>query len=433
MDTQKKMREAFIRRFLESNPIHEVRLVCMEALAEAMEEEHNPLAEEILKRLSQKVSPLGNTRERVAFNLCKDITCNAQEDYLRKESCKNMEPAFQTFYQWFPHGKVAHFAENSRILESIPEDSDEILIVDFDMGEGVQWALMIEAIAHKQQRTLKITSIKWEDEISECVFARWKFEDTKNKLFAHAKSCGLKLKVEEKGIEDLFTELKKMNKRGGSGKREWLAFNCMVGLPHMGRPRSRRHAMEFLRVAKDLIRSHGNNGIITFGDGDAIEKLKNCLNFKSFFKGNLVHYEALLESIEANFPKKLSEARIAIESLFVAPYVSSVVWLRKWEEVGENCHLQGRIGLEGSRFSREISNEVREMLKGSESSYQARIGGDNDNELVLEWEGTVSESLNMGNLEPNTLEVFFIFLLLLSIQNIGLVQNYFLLDVEEKY
>ncbi|KAI4353417.1 hypothetical protein L6164_002369 [Bauhinia variegata] len=364
--------------------------ILLEALAEAMEEGHNPLAQEILKCLSQKVSPLGNTLERVAFNLAQDITCNiSQEDYLRKEACKNLELAFQAFYQLFPHGKVAHFAANSRILESIPEDSDEIHIVDFDMGEGVQWASLIETIAQRQPRILKLTSIKWQDdEIAECLFVPWKFEDTKKQLSVHAKSCGLKLMVEEKGIEDLVMELKRMNKRGGSGKREWLAFNCMVGLPHMARPRSRRHAMEFLRAAKDLICSYGNKGIITFGNGDVCEKLKNCMNFRSFFEGSLVHYQALLESIEANFPKKHLEARIAMESLFVAPYVSSLAWLQKWEKVRENCHLQGGIGLEGSRFSKWILMEVTEMLKGSESSYQTRIEGDNGNELVLEWKGT---------------------------------------------
>ncbi|KAI4353777.1 hypothetical protein L6164_002705 [Bauhinia variegata] len=359
----------------------------LEALAEAMEQGHNPLAEEILRHISRKVSPLGNTLEHVAFNLSQDITFISQDDYLRKETYKNLEPAFQTFYQWFPHGKVAHFAANSRILESIPVDSNEIHIVDFDMGEGIQWVSLIEAIA-QQHRTLKLTSIKWEDESPECVFTSWNFEDTEKQLSAHAKSCGLKLKVEEKGIEDLVIELKKMNKRGGSGKREWLAFNCMVGLPHMGRPRSRRHAVEFLRAAKDLICSYGNKGIITFGDGDVCEKLKNCMNFRSFFEGNLVHYQALLESIEANFPKKHSEARIAMESLFVGPYVSPLAWLQKWEEVRKNSHLQGEIGLEGSRFSKEIVMEIGEMLKGSECSYQARLEGDNDNELVLGWNGT---------------------------------------------
>lgn len=68
------------------------------------------------------------------------------------------------------------------------------------------------------------------------------------------------------GINDLVSELK--IKRGG--RREWLVFNCMVGLPHMGRVRSRSLVMEFLRVAKELIANSANcstihKGIIAFG------------------------------------------------------------------------------------------------------------------------------------------------------------------------
>ncbi|KAI4356042.1 hypothetical protein L6164_000095 [Bauhinia variegata] len=354
----------------------------LEALAEATEQGQKTLAEVILRCFSQKVSPLDKTLERIAFYLSQDITCSSQGDFIKKEACKNFDPAFKVIYQCFPHGKFAHFTANSAILEAIPEDSDAIHIVDFDMGEGVQWAPLMEAIAQQQQhRTLKLTSIKWEDESPECVF-------TRRQLYAHAKSCGLRLKLEEKGIENLVMELKKLNKREGNGKREFLAFNCMMGLPHMGRTRSRSHAMEFLKLAKDVIGSHGSKGIITFGDGDTYEKLRNCLNFKSFFEGNLMHYHALLESIEANFPKKFSEARIAMESLFVAPYVSALAWFKKWEEVRENCHLHGGIGLENRRFGKEIVMEVREMLKGSVSSYQARLEGNDGNELVLEWKGT---------------------------------------------
>jgi hypothetical protein len=71
------------------------------------------------------------------------------------------------------------------------------------------------------------------------------------------RSSGLKLTVEEMGIENLVSEMKKMKKRGGR-RSEWLVFNSVVGLPHMGRGRSRRLVMEFLRVAKEMIAGDGN-------------------------------------------------------------------------------------------------------------------------------------------------------------------------------
>ncbi|KAL6987882.1 hypothetical protein U1Q18_013627 [Sarracenia purpurea var. burkii] len=57
-------------------------------------------------------------------------------------------------------------------------------------------------------------------------------------------SFGIKLKVEEEGIENL----------------------------HMRREGSQGHVREFIRLAKELLaKSPANKGIITIGDGDAAE------------------------------------------------------------------------------------------------------------------------------------------------------------------
>ncbi|KAI9071684.1 hypothetical protein K1719_046357 [Acacia pycnantha] len=156
------------------------------------------------------------------------------------------------------------------------------------------------------------------------------FEEIRRNLNEHAKSCGLKLKVEEQSIEEMVTGLRKLNKRSANGNINFVAFNCMVGLPHMGRVRSRSYVLEFLRIARDFIKSSpSKRGIIAFGDGEACEKLKSSTNFKSFFNGHLVHYHALLESMESNFPLQFSEARMAMENLFVVPYISSKDWIQK--------------------------------------------------------------------------------------------------------
>ena len=303
----------------------------LKAYGEALEKDQRELGQVNLRRVSEKGSPVGKTLERLAFYLSQDSEINQGEN-LKQESLKNFKAAFQALYQALPDGKFAHFAANSAILEAIPDDAETIHIVDFDMGEGVQWPPMIEAIAH-QHKTLKLTSMRWEEE--DCNDAPlWRFEETKRRLYDQARAFGLKLKVEEMGIDDLVSELK--TKRGG--RREWLVFNCMVGLPHMGRGRSRSLVMEFLRLAKELIANSVNcstihKGIITLGDGDACEKLKNCSDFGSFFEGYLVHYKALLESLEMNLPLHFTEARIALECLFVAPYISSLAWFQRWKEI----------------------------------------------------------------------------------------------------
>ncbi|KAA8517454.1 hypothetical protein F0562_017747 [Nyssa sinensis] len=359
----------------------------LQAYGEAMEMEHRELEEVIVRCISEKVNPVGKTLERIAFNLFQST--EKEGEYLKQESSKNFEAAFKAFYQIFPYGRFAHFAANSAILEAIPDDAETIHIVDFNMGEGIQWPPMFEALG-PQQKTVRLTSIRSRED--DCSSPRWRFEEIKRQLYNHAASFGLRLKVEQTSIEDLVSEIKKTKKRGG--KREWLAFNCMVGLPHMGRGRSRSHVMEFLRVAMELITNSATNGIIAFGDGDAGEKLKYCSGYGSFFDGYLAHYQALCESMEWNFPIDLAEARIAMESLFVAPYVSSFSWFQKWEEMREGSDLQAEVGLEGCRLSIANLMEAKEMVKEEESLYTVKIEGQKENEMVLEWRGTPLVSIS---------------------------------------
>ncbi|XP_058000154.1 protein NODULATION SIGNALING PATHWAY 2 isoform X2 [Hevea brasiliensis] len=354
----------------------------LKAYGEAMEKGQSDLADVIMRCVSEKVSLAGEPLLRLAFNLSQDL--DKHGNYLKQESSKNFEAAFRAFYQIFPYGRFAHFAANSAILEAMPVDTETIHIVDFDMGEGIQWPPMLEALA-RLQKGVKLTTIKWENEDCDRAPLMWSFEEAKRRLLDHARGFGLMLKVEEMAIEHLVSEIKRRKKRGN--RKEFLVFNCMMGLPHMGRIRSRKAVEEFLRVAKESMANSVNKGIITIGDGDSWENLNNFSGFGSFFEGNMVHYQALLESIESEFPVHLAEARMALECLFVAPCISSEVWLEKWMEIKECCNVEMGSSLEGWRISRESMEEAREMVKGNENSYGLKIGGQWKNEMILEWKG----------------------------------------------
>ncbi|OMO84946.1 Transcription factor GRAS [Corchorus capsularis] len=193
----------------------------LKAYGEAREKNQTELGDVILRCVSEKSSPVGETWEKIAFNLSQD-----QGDYLMQESSKNFQAAFRAFYQMFPYGRFAHFAANSAILEAMPSDADMLHIVDFDIREGIQWPPMIEAMAW-QRKTLRLTSIRWGNE--DLGQSPWTFEDTRRQLCDHAKSFGLNLKMEEMGIEDLVNELQKMRKRGGNINGEyWLGLPWKV-------------------------------------------------------------------------------------------------------------------------------------------------------------------------------------------------------------
>lgn len=350
----------------------------LRAYGEAMENGEKELSEVIVNSINEKSSPLGNTMERVAYNLFQSR--ENQGEYLRQESSKNLVAAFKVLYQSLPNGRFAHFTANSAILESMPNDAATIQIVDFDMGEGIQWPSLIEALS-KKQKAMKLTSIKSEEE---CTSSCWNFGDTKKRLLAHARQYGVKLQIEEKTIDDLGSELIKMKRRGHA--REWLVFNCMVGLPHMGRRRPRRIVSEFLKVTKELLANYG--GIVILGDGEARESLNNCCSYASNFDNLLKHYQALFESLERNFPVYLAEARTAMESLFLAPFMSPVAWFQDWEETIKSCNFQTEMRLEGRRLSPENLAEAEQMVIEGENSYNVKIEGLREHEMVLQWKET---------------------------------------------
>lgn len=357
----------------------------LKAYGEAMENRNKELEEVILKRLEEKASPRGGAAQCLAYYLIKSLDQNL--DYLTHEASKNYVLAFTAFYEIFPYGRFAHVFATSSILEALPDDAEQICIMDFDMGEGVQWPPLIEALAKQHQRVTRIISLKSDD--SKSVHPLQRFEKTKDRLCKHAFSCGLKLKIDEIDMEGLVSEMKKMTKFGG---REFLAFNCMVGLPHMGRQKSSRHVSQFLKIAQDSIYTGDgtrNRGVITYGDGTRVEERRSDgYGFGSFFEGQLGHVTALLQSMECQMPMQLKEARIAMECLFVAPYVSSLSSSEKWEERDCRGGLPSKIGLNARRVSTDIVSEAKELVRDGDGLYWVGTEGEKENQVVLCFVGT---------------------------------------------
>ncbi|KAL2546577.1 Scarecrow-like protein 26 [Forsythia ovata] len=351
------------------------------AYGEATENGQKELARVIVNSIEEKSNPLGKTTERLAFYLFQ--LKENQGDYLRQESVKNFREAFKAFYQGLPYGRCAHFTANSAILESMPNDAATLHIVDFDIGEGIQWPPIIEAIS-RTHKVLKFTLIKSDDE---CSSPSWDVEGTKTRLQDQAKEFGLKLQINDKSVSDLASELTRMRKRGRG--REWLVFNCMFRLPHMARTRRRSHIKEFLKVAKDILTNYGASaGMVTLGYGETEIYSRTCSGYSSFFDELLKHYQALFESLEQSFPIHLADARTALESLFLGPCMSSHSWFQDWEELTECSDLRLEPELEARKLSQESLVEAKQIVNERENSYKAKIEGQREHEMVLEWKGT---------------------------------------------
>ncbi|XP_075512772.1 protein NODULATION SIGNALING PATHWAY 2-like [Primulina tabacum] len=350
----------------------------LRAHAEATENGEKDLAEVLVKSMNEKSSAMGSTIERVAFSLFQFK--EKRTEYLRLESIKNSIEAFMVFYQGLPIGRFAHLTANSAIIEAMPSDAAEVHVIDFDIGEGIQWAPLMEALSWKN-KSLKLTSVKLEGEGTSSF---WDIEETKKRLQGHAKQCNCKLQIEEKSREDVVNEITRMNKRGEG--REWLVFNCMVGLPHMARRRLRSQVLEFLKVAKELLSKFA--GILTLGDGEEGYGLNTCSSYQSFFDKLLRHYQALFESLEKNLPSYMAAARTTIESLFLAPFMSPFDWFQDWEEMMKSYNVQEGIGLAGRKLSKESLAEAKEMVSEREGAFKVKVEGYREHEMVLEWKDT---------------------------------------------
>lgn len=349
------------------------------AYIEAKELKHEVLAEKILRRLREKASPTGTTLDRVVYYFIRALD-DDQIEYLTQETSENYQTAYKVFYQMFPFGRFVHFSANKVILETIPKEVEVVHIIDFDIENGIQWPSLLEELERRGKRVVKLTAMEWDEE--DCVFHNsqvQRFKETKRWLYGYAKSLGLRLKIDEMDMEGLVSEMKRLKKRVGSN--EWLAFNCIVGLPHMKRGRCFKQVIEFIKLAKESIRtiSDVGRGVITFGDGSGSIDFSS---YGSFFEGKLREVLALVESIERHFPSQLEEARIAIESLFVAPYVSSSFAFKKWEETRDENMTLAELGLVAWDMSKDNLMEAKEGVREKESLYQVKVA-ERGNELVL--------------------------------------------------
>ncbi|KAL3750503.1 hypothetical protein ACJRO7_011497 [Eucalyptus globulus] len=295
----------------------------LKAYGEAREAKQQVLVGEISRQLREKCSPMSTTLEHVAYYLIK--ASDDEGDYLRR------------------------FMKN------------------------------LEELIRQGKKAVRLTSLRWMEEDCSYASAPERLGGINRWMTEHAQSLGLRLKMEETNIQELVAQLNK------SRGREWLAFNCMPGFPHMRKRRNViNHATEFLKATKSSI-GRSDRGIRT------VERN----GYGAFLEGKLVDLQALFESMELHFPgpDQLTEARMALECLFMGPYVSSLTTYQNWEESGETSRVVvSEMGLEARRISRREHHlvEAKELVKlgGGESPYWVRFEGAEDNRMALGYRGS---------------------------------------------
>uniref|UniRef100_A0A5B7AH46 Putative scarecrow-like protein 27 n=1 Tax=Davidia involucrata TaxID=16924 RepID=A0A5B7AH46_DAVIN len=139
--------------------------------AEQVQTGNSVLAQGILARLNQQLSPIGKPFYRAAF-YCKEalqllIHTNNNNNNNMTPTAPHSSPfslifkigAYKSFSEISPFLQFANFTCNQALLEVL-EGFDRIHIIDFDIGYGGQWASFMQELALKSggAPSLKITA-----------------------------------------------------------------------------------------------------------------------------------------------------------------------------------------------------------------------------------------------------------------------------------
>ncbi|KAM5554800.1 scarecrow-like protein 6 [Rosa sericea] len=148
---------------------HQLHQAIVDQLVNAAEliETGNPLlAQGILARLNQQLSPIGKPFQRAAFYFKEalELLLNMNNSH----SSANLSPfsliykiaAYKSFSEISPVLQFANFTCNQAILESV-EGFNRVHVIDFDIGYGGQWASFMQEMALRNggsPPSLKITA-----------------------------------------------------------------------------------------------------------------------------------------------------------------------------------------------------------------------------------------------------------------------------------
>ncbi|GLJ10544.1 hypothetical protein SUGI_0130140 [Cryptomeria japonica] len=355
------------------------------ACADAISEGAHDLAEIILARLGELVSPIGSAMERVAYYLSQSLhQHHSHQSSVRSSNNRTKDPnylgALSLLNQAYPYIRFAHFTANQSILEAITAHGQKVHIIDFDIMEGMQWPPLMETLKSENCNIahLRITALRWDDDDdNEGDDSGWP-KDTGRRLSEYASSLGIPFSFQETQLENLKRML------DCKEEDEIVIVNCMWGLPHMLQ-RGRKKLLEFIHGAQDL-----NPAILTMGTGPNSMADHEKLNFSERFAQCLNNLCAVLDSVEAGLPAQYALARAMVERFFMAPLTCRPITYLSEEKVGDVPLPSGidsvlQLGFAESDMSSKNILYAKYMVK-DQNEYRVEMAG--TNQLLLLWQST---------------------------------------------
>ncbi|KAK7262092.1 hypothetical protein RJT34_29652 [Clitoria ternatea] len=333
--------------------------------------------------LGKMVSVAGDPNQRLGAYLLEGLRARLESTgNLIYKSLKCEQPTskelmsyMHILYQICPYFKFAYISANVVIAEAMTNES-RIHIIDFQIAQGTQWHLLIQALAHRPggPPSIRITGV----DDSQSFHARGGgLEIVGERLSDFARSCGVPFEFHSAAISGAEVVRGNIEIRPG----EALAVTFPYVLHHMPDESvsTENHRDRLLRLVKSL-----SPKVVTLVEQ---ESNTNTSPFFNRFVETMDYYTAMFESIDVACPRD-DKKRISAEQHCVARDIVNMIACEGVERV-ERHELWGkwrsRLSMAGFKqcpLSSSVVAAATDLLKDFNQNYRLQ---QKDGALYLGW------------------------------------------------
>ncbi|XP_016470159.1 scarecrow-like protein 18 [Nicotiana tabacum] len=363
------------------------------AAAEEVNNQQFHLASKLISRCMWVASESGNPVQRLSFYFAKSLeeridrstgryTCTDEDRHLKciKTMALGTNSAFLTCHQLLPFSQVMQFAGIQTILEHV-KSAKKIHLIDFNIRSGIQWTVLMQALAEKGDspiKLLKITAVGSTE--------KEKFEVTGNTLHSFAKSLGVPFSFDVVFLSDM-KDFKKESVNIEAD--ETVAVYCNTVL------RTMIPKPDCLENLMKVVRSIGPT-VIVIGE---VEANHNSPSFLNRFIETLFFYGAFFDCFEDCMDRD-SPCRRTIEGVYFGEGIRNIVAAEGKERFTRNVKLQvwraffARLGMVEEELSESAWYQANLIVKKFAQGSCCNLHKDGKG-LIIGWKGTPIHSLSI--------------------------------------
>ncbi|VAH12572.1 unnamed protein product [Triticum turgidum subsp. durum] len=279
--------------------------------AQAVAEHSYLLASELLLKIRHHSSADGDCTQRLAFYLADGLKARlagtGSQVYRnlveRRTSTVDWLEAYSLFLAAFPFGRASYYFANQAILD-VSQGKPRVHIVDFGIGFGFQWPLMIQNFAQQEEGApkLRITGI----DVPQPGFRPCEMiEETGKRLADYANRFNVPFQYQ--GIAASRWETIKIEDLN-IDEDEVLIVNCMFRMKNLG------HETDAVNGARDKVLKTMWRMNPKIFISSTVNGLLSSPFFIQRFKEVMLYYSSIFDMLDANVPRD-NEARKMIERI----------------------------------------------------------------------------------------------------------------------